>query len=343
MAVARTVLGDIPEQDLGVTFTNEHITFSWGSARRDLGELYDWEAVTNRISDSVAAAKRDYNVNTLVCSSTTEMGRDVDIYAEVSRRTGVNIIASTGSYGQDAALSLYWTMETSDQVEWYLLREITEGVGKNKFKCGNITLAWAANSPTPAEENWMRAAARVSRQLGTPISCHCTYRDIPSPIRREGTAPPFRLENPSAPIDRGEVNPGIQMIDILTAEGADPSNIKIDYHMSTGGHIEPLLQVLRRGVCMGFETLSTDEGHRRLVIGTIGALITSGYADHLLLSPQAMGPGWIPKQPQWNQENWTQDHSSLHREVIPLMLKAGIREKDIESMLVDNPKRFLSF
>ena len=343
MAVARTVLGDIPAEKLGVTFTNEYLTFSWGSARRDLGELYDREAVTKRISDSVAAAKRDYNVNTLVSSSTTEMGRDVDIYAEVSRRTGVNIIASTGSYGQENALSLYWNQETADQVEWYLMREITEGVGKNKVKCGNITLAWAAHSPTSSEDNWMRAAARVSRQLATPISCHCIYPEIRPQVQAAGAIPVVRPEYPSAPIDADEVNPGIQMIDIMTSEGADPSNIKIDYHMSTGGHIEPLLQALRRGVYMGFETLSISEGHLQMVVGTIGALITSGYVDHLLLSPQTMGPGWIPKQPQWNQENWNQDHSYLHREVIPLMLKVGIRETDIEKMLVDNPKRFLSF
>ena len=343
MAVARTVLGDIPAEQLGVTFTNEYLTFSWGSARRDLGELYDQEAVTKRISDSVAAAKRDYNVNTLVSSSTTELGRDVDIYAEVSRRTGVNIIASTGSYGQENAISLYWNQETPDQMEWYLMREITEGVGKNNIKCGNITLAWAAHSPTSGEDNWMRAAARISRELATPISCHCRYPEFRPQVQIQGAVPVIPPEYPSAPIDADEVNPGTQMIDVMISEGADPSNIKIDYHMSTGGHIEPLLQVLRRGVSMGFETLSISPGHIQTVIGTIGALITSGYVDHLLLGPQTMGPGWIPKQPQWHRENWNQDHSYLHREVIPLMLKVGIRETDIEKMLVDNPKRFLSF
>ena len=342
MAVARTVLGDIPAEQLGVTFTNEYLTFSWGSARRDLGELYDREAVTKRISDSVAAAKRDYNVNTLVSSTTTELGRDVDMYAEVSRRTGVNIIASTGSYGQNAALSLYWTIETSDQVEWYLMREITEGVGKDKFKCGNITLAWAAHSPTTSEDNWMRAAARISRELATPISCHCVYPEIPSQVQIQGSVPLVRQEIPTT-ANGEEINPGIQMIDIMTSEGADPSRIKIDYHMSTGGHIEPLLQVLRRGVYMGFETLSISEDDLQLVVGTIGALITSGYVDRLMVCPQTIGPGWIPKQPQWNRENWNQDHSYLHREVIPLMLKVGIRDTDIEKMLVDNPKRFLSF
>jgi phosphotriesterase-related protein len=342
MAVARTVLGDIPAEELGITFSHEYLTFSWGSARRDLGELYDREAVTKRISDSLAAAKRDYNVNTLVASSTTEMGRDVDMYAEISRRTGVNIIASTGSYGQVNALSLYWTIETSDQVEWYLVREITEGVGKNKIKCGNITLSWAAHSPTIAEDNWTRAAARVSRQLAIPISFHCIYPEIPSQVQVQGVVPTVRPEIPRI-ADGVEVNPGIQMIDIMTSEGADPSNLKIDYHMSTKGHIEPLLQVLRRGVNMGFETLSVSEGELQMVVGTIGALITAGYADRLLLSPQTMGPGWIPKQPQWNRENWNQDHSYLHREVIPSMLKVGIRETDIEKMLVDNPKRFLSF
>ena len=341
MTVARTVFGDIPAEQLGVTFTHEYLTFSWGSARRDLGELYEQEAATKRIADSLAAAKRDYQVNTLVCSTTAEMGRNVDLYAEVSRRTGVNIIASTGSYGQSAALSLYWTMETPDQCHWYLTREITEGVGGNKIKCGHITLAWAAQSPTAAEENWMRAAARVSQQLGTPISAHCSYREILPQAQVEGGAPVIRPEYPSAATD--SVNPGIHMMDIMTSEGANPSSIKIDYHMSTGGHIEPLLQVLRRGAFIGFDTLSTAEEHLLMTIATIGALITAGYNDQLLLSPQTMAPGWMPTQPSWNQGNRNQDHSYLHRDVIPLMLKAGIRERDVEKMLVDNPKHFLGF
>lgn len=67
MPVVRTVLGDIPTETLGVTLPHEHITFSWGSSRRDLAERYDREAYLNRICADASAAKRKHSVGTIVC------------------------------------------------------------------------------------------------------------------------------------------------------------------------------------------------------------------------------------------------------------------------------------
>lgn len=321
MPVARTVLGDIPAEKLGIAFTHEHIAFSWGSARRDLAERYEFEKNVKLVAASVGAAKREYNVNTMVDVSTAEMGRDVDMYAEVSRRSGVNIIASTGSYRQNAGISLYWTMQTGEKFEEYLTREITEGVGKNKIKCGNVKLAWVTYEPTPTEEKVMRATGRVSRRLGVSIVNHCINRGAP----------------PGA-------NAGVRMIDILTSEGCDPAKITIGHAGSFGANLAPLLDVLHRGAYLCFEFLSKPTAGYANVIGTIAGLIAAGYVKQIMLSAEVLTDGtWFTTQPRWNKENWIQDHSYVHRVFIPEMLKAGVREKDIEQMIVTNPKNFLAF
>ncbi|MBI2935804.1 MAG: hypothetical protein HYY31_03215, partial [Chloroflexi bacterium] len=186
--------------------------------------------------------------------------------------------------------------------------------------CGNIKLAWNRYTPTEVEERICRASGRVSGKLNIPIALHCIYRG----------APP-------------DVNPGVHMIDILTSEGTKPSKIKIDHHMSTGGNLVPLLEVLRRGAYLGFETLSTSEEAVTRLTTTIGGLIAAGYVSQLLLCPQTIAPGWINVQPPWNVKNWNQDHSYLHREILPRMRKGGVTEKDIEQLLVVNPKNFLCF
>ena len=133
------------------------------------------------------------------------------------------------------------------------------------------------------------------------------------------------------------------MVKLLTSEGADPSKIKVDHAGSARGNIEKLLAVLRMGANISFEDLFKSVERDTTMTGVVGALIGAGYVDQIFLAPQAIAPGWIPTQPQLNKEHWAQDHSYLHRMNIPQMLKNGISEKHIEKMLVDNPKRFLSF
>lgn len=322
MAVARTVLGDIPAEKLGFTMTHEHLTFSWGSGRRDLGELYDREGSLKLICADIGAPQGNYRINTIVDVSTAEMGRDVDIFAEVQRRTGVNIIASTGSYRQNAGISLYWNSQTGEKFEELMVREITEGVGRNKIKCGNIKMAWASYQPTPTEEKLLRAAGRVSRKLGTSIVMHTPYRN----------APP-------------DANPGLHMIDILVAEGADPTKITIGHAGGVNSNLKPLLEVLRRGAFVCFEGGNKAEETHAMVISTVGALISAGYAKQIMLSLDHL-LSWQTFQPaSWNPatSNRVEDLGFLPRERLPRMLKAGIREKDIEQMMVTNPRNFLSF
>ena len=324
MAVARTVLGYIPAEQLGITLTHEHITFSSGSARRDLGERYDREAYLKQICDDVSAAKRDYNVNTIVCVSTAEMGRDVDICAEVQRRTGVNIIASTGAYRQNGGLwsNAFWSAQTQERFEEFLTKEITEGVGRDRIKCGNIKMGWAAHEPTLAEEKLLRAAGRVSARLGTSIVMHTPYWSTPL----------------------GE-NPGMRMVDILTTEGADPGKITIGHAQGVRRAnlgLTPLLEVLRRGAYVCFEDLNKSVEQDNSLIGYFGALIGAGYVEQLMLSLDHQASLQTVHPPE-NLKSWVQDCSYLHREIIPRMLKAGISEKHIEQMMVTNPKDFLSF
>ncbi|MBI2936317.1 MAG: hypothetical protein HYY31_05880 [Chloroflexi bacterium] len=348
MPVARTVLGDIPPEKLGITFTHEHVTFSWGSARRDLGGRYDREALLKQICEDLGAAKRDYNVNTIVCVSGPEMGRDVDMCAEASRRTGVNIIASTGFHRQGSGTSIYFHHATVDDIEEWMTREITQGVGRNKVKVGNIKLGENAFIPTPVEEKCMRAAARASKKTGASMNIHTMFATgRPGTVASEGVRggaasitgapPPFAMTSATPPPG---VNPGAIVVDILTSEGADPSKIKIDH--AQRGEVGLLLEVLRKGAHVCFDVLARTIEREPLIVSRIGALITAGYVSQLMLSMDHIA-AWVPVQPPWNKERWVQDYSYLHRELVPRLVKAGIGEKAIEQMLVINPKNFLSF
>jgi len=133
------------------------------------------------------------------------------------------------------------------------------------------------------------------------------------------------------------------MIDLLTSEGTDPAKITIGHAQGVGGNLTPLLEVLRRGAYVCFEHLGVNLERDYILFGTIGGLIAAGYVKQIMLSAEAISNGWMTVQPPFNLANWNQDHSFMHREVISRMPSAGISEKDIEQMIVTNPKGFLGF
>src|SRR6188474_1481677 len=93
MTFVRTVLGDIDPSDLGVTYAHEHLVIDGGRPV----ELYpdfllaDVDLMTNELSEAAAAG-----LQSAVDAMPIACGRNPAKIAELSRRSGVNIVAATG-------------------------------------------------------------------------------------------------------------------------------------------------------------------------------------------------------------------------------------------------------
>ena len=79
MTIINSVLGPLETANLGITLMNEHILGSSIGFPQNYPDLLE----------------RGY-MNHIVDATTLDLGRDVNMLAEVSRRTGVNIIACSG-------------------------------------------------------------------------------------------------------------------------------------------------------------------------------------------------------------------------------------------------------
>ena len=96
MPIARTVLGDIPPELMGLTYPHEHVVLGYTGAREDLGNNFDQEAVLKQICDDLGQAVRQHGMKTVVDVTPPEVGRDIDLLQEVARRLDINVIAATG-------------------------------------------------------------------------------------------------------------------------------------------------------------------------------------------------------------------------------------------------------
>ena len=99
MRRCKTVLGDISESDLGAMLVHEHICCYSEYLFQMAGDKYlDKKQLSKIAVDYLKFLKENYGLNTFVDCTPVNIGRDVELLKEVSKKSDVNIICSTGFY-----------------------------------------------------------------------------------------------------------------------------------------------------------------------------------------------------------------------------------------------------
>ena len=136
----RTVLGDINKNELGKTLAHEHFILDLDWVRKDgISFISDVEEVIPEIEKAMAQG-----IEAAFEVSTIDMKRDVRKLKEISERTGLKIVCSTGFY-----LSEYhpdWMDNASkEEIADIYIKELLEGIDGSEIKAGLI--AEIASSP----------------------------------------------------------------------------------------------------------------------------------------------------------------------------------------------------
>ena len=97
MPPVNTVLGPVDPADLGFTLSHEHVLLSAAGVSHTYPGFIDHQQVTD---DGAVELKGAYDegVRTIIDVTTFDLGRDIRLLAEVSRRSGVHIVACTGNH-----------------------------------------------------------------------------------------------------------------------------------------------------------------------------------------------------------------------------------------------------
>src|SRR5262249_24988997 len=134
MALINSVLGPLDTARLGHTLSHEHIIVGSAAIQQTYPEFIDREGT---IRDGIAALREAYaeGVRTIVDCSTIDLGRDVKMLEEVSRGSGVNIVASTGIWRDIPRV--FWHA-APDTVARLFIREIEQGIDGTPVKAGII-------------------------------------------------------------------------------------------------------------------------------------------------------------------------------------------------------------
>lgn len=317
MAGIRSVTGWVDGADLGYTLVHEHIAAS------SPGILQSWSSLfggRERLVSAAVAALLDakaIGVSTIVDCTTFDAGRDPVLMAEVSRASGVTIIACTGLW-LDPSVTL--RARTVTQLADWFTADLTAGIDGTTSTAGVIKVA-TEGSLSGMDTKILEAAAIAGTATNAPIITHT------SALNRSGEA----------------------QADFLEDHGVDPGRVAIG-HSDDSHDVDYLTGLAARGYWISMDRLphgrlpeyggQTVQDRADMVVH----LIEAGYADRILLSHD--DPLWAGLMTDENMVQHQEANPDLltfiSKEFLPLLDKAGVAGDVVRGIIVDNPRRWLT-
>jgi|SRR5690554_5018050 len=305
MAKVRTVLGPIDADEMGITLPHEHlfINHQWVS-KQPGGILNDIELAVAELIEF-----KNLGGKTVVDATSRGLGRAPLAVKQIAEKTGLNIVIGCSWYRESFYDRSIWEKSTNELAD-EIIKEVTAGIENSRIQAGIIGEIGSEDilngRISPAEERVFRASARAQQETGVSIITHSLYTSI-----------------------------GLKHLALLKEEGVSPERVLIG-HCGSYPHLDYYEALAGQGAYILFDdiqNLIAYEIDKR--IGFIRALVNKGYLKKILLSHDICrfdmyytngGPGY----------------AQILRSFVPEMKKAGITEKQIKTILMDNPKAALT-
>ncbi|RKN80117.1 phosphotriesterase family protein [Ulvibacterium marinum] len=179
----RTVLGDRPVTEMGLTYAHEHIVIDdcYVTAKHPEFLLNDVRKISTELTSFYNAGGR-----TVVDTMPANSGRNVLKSVQVSENSGVNIIVPTGLHLEIYYPESHWRYySTEDDLTRLFIADIEEGIDQFDYsgplvkrtphKAGLIKLATGDESFTKHQELIFRAVVNAHLETGAPILTHTNF------------------------------------------------------------------------------------------------------------------------------------------------------------------------
>lgn len=273
----------------------------------------DVDTMTNEVN-----AYKKSGGNLIADVTTSDFGRDARLLLEVSERTGVHIVAGCGNY-IDGSVSEEIKALSKDQIKDIILADLTRGIEDTGIRAGVIGEIGTGMYMSDFEKKSLRAASEAQAETGYGMHIHaCLWN-------REG----------------------LNALKLAVQSGANPEKICVD-------HVDVLLDedyisgILDMGAYVDFDDFGkefyVDRKNRNLLLGSfagdkervmfIKKLIEKGYGKQILITNDI-----CLKSMTHTYGGWGYDHVITN--IIPMMKDFDISDKDIDTMMTENPIRFL--
>lgn len=301
--IVRTILGDIEPSDLGVTYAHEHLIIDSPTVAEEWPHIH-LPSPKDAIEEVSLCARA--GVRTMVDAMPTGSGRDIQKLAEVSRATGVHLVAASGMHTAKYYAGVDWADDSADDLALRFIEEIQNGV--DGLRPGVLKVATSGPEVSAPERELFRAAAIVHDETNVPVLTHC----------EEGAGAIAQL---------GLLNDLGIPLDCVVLSHTD----KVP---DAGYHRE----ILASGANVEY-----DQGLRQQLTGSsetaqlVANMWEEGFGTQILLGTDGA------RRTLWTALGGTPGLAWLSLGFPSVLAAHGVGEAQIESMFVSNPARVLAF
>lgn len=312
-----TANGTIDTASLGRTLIHEHVFVMTSEVQANFKT--DWDEERN-VADAIAklSALKEAGIDTIADPTVIGLGRYIPRIVDIAKQVDLNIVVATGVYTYHD-LPKYFTfrgpflpgIDRPDPMVDMFVTDLTEGIADTGVRAAFLKCAIDEPGMTPGVERVLRAVAKAHLRTGAPVMVHT----------HPGT------------------HRALEVHKVLQEEGVDPTSVCLA-HSGDSGDADHLSELADRGYLLGMDRFGV---HAYLPfekrVGMVAELIRRGYGDRMALAHDAscyfdwIDPKLLAATPDWN-------FLHISREVLPALRQLGVTEDQIDTLLIDNPRRW---
>ncbi len=252
-------------------------------------------------------------VTCLVDSATgSRTQQEVDDLQGVADQTDVHIVRA-GGYFEDIGFAIY-PVRIAEASEDELFEELVQDAMDQRW--GAFGEIGSSLEMRPDERKVHRAIGRAHVETGLPIFTHTPHESCPTCA--------------------------MDQMDVMESVGVDFSHLVIGHMSTIKQEDDPIgthSAIARRGAFVGLDTVGHEMSRSRIPatekVRMVQDLLDAGFEDHIVFSSD-MG------NRNHSKANYGNGFSTVLMQFVPKLLYAGVPERTIRKILVDNPRRFLA-
>jgi len=301
-----TVRGPVDAAVLGTTLVHEHVLVDFVGADKVSRQRYDGDEAFRTVLPHLLALK-ERGDRTLVECTPAWLGRDPALLRRLSEASGLHIVTNTGYYGaaQHKYLPAHAFDESAERLAERWTSEWLHGIEGTGIRPGFLKTGVDAGPLSPVDRKLLTAAAVCHRRTGLRIHCHT-----------------------------GDGRAAMDILTVLEEQGVPPAAF-VWVHAQNEKDRTLHRRAARAGAWIELDGISDES--RDAHVSAVMDLVRAGHLSRVLVSQDA---GWFHVgEPAGGR---FRPYTFLFDGFLPALRCAGLTERDVRSLLVDNPARLLA-
>lgn len=300
-----SVLGEVLISDLGVVDYHEHLYVdppAWLHRIDPDFALNDEARSAVELAGWAAAGGR-----TLIEMTAPDFGREIEAVRRIATKVpDVHVLVTTG-FNRPWYMGR-WVHELDEaEAVRRVVRELTEGIGGTGIRAAVIKAGTEYNVMDEPGRKLLRIAAAAHRDTGAPLITHTTA----------GTM-------------------GLEQVEFLSEHGVHPSAVCLS-HMDRLLDFDVHRAIARAGAYLGYDSAGKAKyGTDSARITLLKQMIDAGLGRRILIGNDLGRPSY------WVSYGGGPGLDYVLRRFVPRMLEAGISQREVDELLVQNPGRLLA-